>query len=114
MLHLPDQFFQNLWPIVTSIPVPIKVTIINGDCFFFCSYTRLSDDVDHVFPPLKPRLKVNGHPTPIFSSPEEFSYFTYWRDPVLSLAEDDMLMWIEGEWHTASEKSFHYLESQGK
>ncbi|CAL1262609.1 unnamed protein product [Larinioides sclopetarius] len=57
---------------------------------FQSSYTRLCDDVDHVFPPLKPRLKTNGHPTPIFSSPEEFSYFTYWREPVPPLNEDDL------------------------
>ncbi|XP_055939234.1 phosphatidate phosphatase LPIN1-like isoform X1 [Argiope bruennichi] len=57
---------------------------------FQSSYTRLCDDVDHVFPPLKPRLKTNGHPTPIFSSPEEFSYFTYWREPVPPINEDDL------------------------
>lgn len=57
---------------------------------FQSSYTRLSDDVDHVFPPLKPSMKVNGHPVPIFSSPEEFSYFTYWREPVPALSEDDL------------------------
>ncbi|XP_042908467.1 phosphatidate phosphatase LPIN1 isoform X1 [Parasteatoda tepidariorum] len=58
---------------------------------FQSSYTRLSDDVDHVFPPLKPSTRVNGHPTPIFSSPEEYSYFTYWREPVRILDDDDDL-----------------------
>ncbi|XP_035206309.1 phosphatidate phosphatase LPIN3-like isoform X2 [Stegodyphus dumicola] len=57
---------------------------------FQSSYTSLSDQVDHVFPPLKPSVNVNGHPTTIFSSPEEFSYFTYWREPVPALNEDDM------------------------
>lgn len=65
----------------------LKLELIQA---FQSSYTRLSDDVDHVFPPIKPTTRVNGNPMPMFSSPEEFSYFTYWREPVPLLSEDDL------------------------
>ncbi|XP_023215611.1 phosphatidate phosphatase LPIN1-like [Centruroides sculpturatus] len=54
---------------------------------FQSSYTRLSDVVDHIFPPLQRQHTVNLAPN--FPAPEEFSYFTYWRYPLPHLEEND-------------------------
>lgn len=57
---------------------------------FQSSYTRLSDVVDHMFPPLERCNTVNGHLAPSFTASEEYSYFTFWRDPVAAISEDDL------------------------
>lgn len=57
---------------------------------FQSSYTRLSDVVDHIFPPLQ--RQRTGSLAPNFPAPEEFSYFTYWRYPLPRLEEADDLL----------------------
>uniref|UniRef100_A0A131YTT2 phosphatidate phosphatase n=1 Tax=Rhipicephalus appendiculatus TaxID=34631 RepID=A0A131YTT2_RHIAP len=49
---------------------------------FLSSYHCLSDVVDHVFPPLHSTLEMGRCGVQSFSACEEFSSFTYWRDPI--------------------------------
>ncbi|KAL3228810.1 hypothetical protein MRX96_023712 [Rhipicephalus microplus] len=49
---------------------------------FLSSYHCLSDVVDHVFPPLHSTLEMGRCGAQSFSACEEFSSFTYWRDPI--------------------------------
>jgi len=48
---------------------------------FQSSYSGLSYVVDHVFPPLR-RSICSGFLTTDFVGAEEFSSFTYWRNPL--------------------------------
>ena len=73
-----------------------------------CSYTKLSDIVDHVFPPLLDRQDktdgkvVSGN----FPLPDEYSPFTYWREPFpdISVDELDVFLGRSPEVTTGSEK----------
>lgn len=58
--------------------VPIAVR------FFFCSYSRLSELVEHVFP-----LRSSQH-NATFSCPE-FSSFCYWRQPIAEVCLEELL-----------------------
>lgn len=49
---------------------------------FLSSYHCLSDVVDHVFPPLHGGPENGFYGAQSFSACEEFSSFTYWRDPI--------------------------------
>ncbi|KAH9375688.1 hypothetical protein HPB48_017746 [Haemaphysalis longicornis] len=49
---------------------------------FLSSYHCLSDVVDHVFPPLHGGPESGLYGGQCFSACEEFSSFTYWRDPI--------------------------------
>lgn len=56
----------------------------------FCySYTKLSDIVDHFFPPL---LHCNCHHEVVeagkFPGATEYSDFTYWREPLPDIQDD--------------------------
>ncbi|RWS08891.1 phosphatidate phosphatase LPIN1-like protein, partial [Dinothrombium tinctorium] len=53
--------------------------------YFQSSYTRLSDVVDQMFPPI-PRNSLKSED---FLS--EYSSFNYWRDPIMSLPLDDSI-----------------------
>ncbi|KAJ7325636.1 Lipin-3 [Desmophyllum pertusum] len=53
---------------------------------FQTSYIKLSDLVDQMFPP----FKTEGLPPSGLIAPDQFSSFTYWRAPLLSIAVDEL------------------------
>ncbi|XP_022083388.1 phosphatidate phosphatase LPIN3-like [Acanthaster planci] len=53
---------------------------------FQSSYPKMQDLVEHVFPPR------HREQTMAFVSPHEYSAFTFWREPVLEILDDDELV----------------------
>jgi hypothetical protein len=61
--------------------------------FPFHRYSKLSDVVDHFFPPLLDRVPKASHSkskmlSGNFPAAQEYSTFTYWRSPLPDIADE--------------------------